>query len=107
MNKRDDLKVYAVDPANPDAAWSEIKRACPYLSDWGIDNLSNGLNGVVKSILLEPFYVCKDHRNLFSNFYSKKFIESPAYTNRLHFLANHQSQFHRFYLILINLDPVI
>ena len=87
MNKRDDLKVYAVDPANPDAAWSEIKRACPYLSDWGIDNLSNGLNGVVKSILLEPFYVCKDHRNLFSNFYSKKFIESPAYTNRLHFFS--------------------
>ena len=46
-----------------------------------------GLEGFVKTILIEPCYICKDYRNLYSNFYSKKFLERSAICNRLHFFS--------------------
>lgn len=66
----------------------EIKAQCSFLSDWGIKTLSNGLSGYVKSIVFEPNYICKDHRNLYSNYYSKKFINKTPLTPRLHFFSD-------------------
>lgn len=47
----------------------------------------SGLMAHTGTILIEPNYVCKDHRNLFSNFYSKKFIVRSADCARLHFFS--------------------
>ncbi|MGD9115721.1 MAG: hypothetical protein PVJ61_00860 [Dehalococcoidia bacterium] len=47
--------------------------------------LTSLLADTVRSIVFEPNYVCKDHRNLYSHFYSKKHERIPKYTNRLHF----------------------
>lgn len=37
--------------------------------------------------MLEEKYICKDHRNLFSNYYSKRFHSESTYCNRLHFFS--------------------
>jgi hypothetical protein len=58
---------------------------CPALSAWGVDCLRGALDGHVQTIVLEPYYTCKDHRNLYSNFYSKKFLEVTSVCQRLHF----------------------
>ncbi|MGD0088939.1 MAG: hypothetical protein ABSE73_03395 [Planctomycetota bacterium] len=36
---------------------------------------------------MEPRYICKDYRNLFSHFYSKKFVERTPCCSRLHFFG--------------------
>lgn len=59
----------------------------PILSDWGKDVLRNGLGHHVKTVLIEPFYICKDHRNLYGHFYSKKFHPPSPYCARLHFFS--------------------
>jgi len=87
MNKRDEFKVYHVDENTWDAVWQTIKGDCKFLTDWGIQCLSAGLKESVKSVILEPHYLCKDHRNLYSNYYSKKFLESSPFTSRLHFFS--------------------
>ena len=71
-----------------DSDWLCVQKACPYLTDWGLRLLSCGLKrSTTKVVLVEPHYTCRDHRNLFSNYYSKKFLETSCYTNRLHFFS--------------------
>ena len=67
--------------------WDALSEACPTLSPWGRKTLKDGLDGYVKSIVVEPRYICKDHRNLHSNFYSKKFKDQSATCARLHFFS--------------------
>jgi len=88
MNTRQELKAYHINEAKWDDIWQTIKRDCAFLTDWGIECLSSGLKESVKSIILEPRYLCKDHRNLYSNYYSKKFLESSSFTSRLHFFSD-------------------
>ncbi len=83
--KINELQSFHIDPAAPEAAWNALQGKCPFLSDWGVEKLRDGLNGHVQSIVLEPFYMCRDHRNLYSNFYSKKFLEVTSNCSRLHF----------------------
>jgi hypothetical protein len=99
MNRRDEFKVYHVDEATWDTVWQTIKGDCSFLTDWGIQCLSNGLKESVKSIILEPHYLCKDHRNLYSNYYSKKFLESSPFTSRLHFFSTPDVKTPEFLLI--------
>ena len=87
VEKRSVVRGYTVTDANWNNDWTRLRGDCKYLTDWGTNLLKNGLKGSIKSILLEPHYVCKDHRNLFSNFYSKKFEESSPFTERLHFFS--------------------
>lgn len=47
--------------------------------------LASLLANTVKTIVYEPHYVCKDHRNLYSKFYSKKHGQISKYTSRFHF----------------------
>lgn len=83
----DDLRAYQVDESAWDEVWQQVKRDCAYLTSWGIQTLSDGLRGSVGSILLEPRYICKDHRNLFCNYYAKRFHPIPPYARRLHFFS--------------------
>src|SRR5438105_4223193 len=83
--KINDLESFDIDLAAPEKAWDSLRQRCPALSEWGVETLREGLDGHVQSIILEPFYTCKDHRNLYSNFYSKKFLEVTSNCNRLHF----------------------
>ncbi len=53
--------------------------------NWGRDLLERKLGSIVKSVIVEPTYICKDHRNLFSNFYSRKFMPNGHVCSRLHF----------------------
>ena len=60
----------------PDAsAWAAVRVACPSLTDGGVATLRSGLDASLRAVLVEPHYVCRDYRNLYSNFYSKKFVE--------------------------------
>jgi hypothetical protein len=85
MESRSEYLVLNVNDTSYDADWDVLQKRCKYLSDWGKICLSSLLKGTVKSIVIEPNYICKDHRNLYSNFYSKRFGESSPLTNRLHF----------------------
>ncbi len=49
--------------------------------------MRQGIDGHVKAVLIEPHYTCKDFRNLFSQFYSKKFLDRPSHCSRLHFFS--------------------
>jgi hypothetical protein len=84
--KNNDLASFTIDPINPEIGWKLLQDRCPSLTDWGIRFLRSGLDGFVQTIVLEPYYTCKDHRNLHSNFYSKKFSEVTSICQRLHFL---------------------
>jgi len=86
--KINDLQCFHIDPANPETAWKALQKACACLSDWGVETLRDGLDGFAHTIVLEPYYTCKDHRNLYSNFYSKKFLESSSICSRLHFFSH-------------------
>jgi len=98
--KSNDLVGFHVDPAAPEKAWQDLRVKCPALSEWGVTTLrkggldgpAQGLDGFVQSIILEPLYICKDHRNLHSNFYSKKFVETTSVCSRLHFFNQEKLQ---------------
>lgn len=77
--------AFKVEPGDEAGAWEKIQNNCPTLSGWGVGILRKGLDGFVKTVVLEKHYTCKDHRNLYSNFYSKKFLETSCYCSRLHF----------------------
>lgn len=81
------LLPFHVDAAAPDKLWYEVKKSAPYLTEWGIEKLRDGLDGFVQTVILERNYSCKDHRNLHSNFYSKRFREGAANCHRLHFFS--------------------
>ena len=80
-----ELKSFPLRDTSWEDDWQELQDACCYLTPWGKDLLSKNLRGIAESVVLEPHYTCKDHRNLYSNYYSKKFLQSSAYTSRLHF----------------------
>ena len=72
--------------------WEELKKKSSFFSkpkryDWGYNTLKSGLSKFVKTIIIEPHYICKDFRDLFSNYYSKKFIVGSSYCERLHFFS--------------------
>jgi hypothetical protein len=67
--------------------WLRLRKECRTLSDWGKDVLSSGLRKSARGVVVEPYYVCKDFRSLFSNYYSKKAIETSSYAKRLHFFS--------------------
>ena len=77
-----------LDVARDATRWPALRDNCPFLSDWGLRILTDGLAQYTGSVLIEPHYVCKDHRNLFSNFYSKKLNSGSADCHRLHFFAS-------------------
>lgn len=81
------LRAFSVDDVvNPDS-WKPIKENCPALSDLGVGILSEPLAKSLKTVILEDQYICKDHRNLYSNYYSKKFGNVSKFCKRLHFFS--------------------
>ena len=83
--------------SDKDNRWKVISDLAPCLSSAWVrrlrfggnspDNKRTGLDAVVRGVLVEPGYVCRDYRNLYSNFYSKKFAESSPFCTRLHFFS--------------------
>jgi hypothetical protein len=43
------------------------------------------LDEYVRGVVVEPQYVCRDFRDIYSHFYSKKFLERSSLCHRLHF----------------------
>ena len=82
------IQVIGVPAGEEDAAWQRVRDACASLTDWGEKCLRGGLDGYVRSIAVEPRYICKDFRDLYSHFYSKKFVDRPSRCGRLHFFAD-------------------
>lgn len=87
MYESSNLKTIQIPDSDITNGWMQVKAHCSFLTDWGVELLRSGLDGHVKTILIEPKYICKDYRNLFSQFYSKKFVERAAYCSRLHFFS--------------------
>jgi hypothetical protein len=77
------------------AAWLQVQKATrevshvPILSDWGLDLLKQGVGHIAKTVLVEPSYVCKDHCDLVSHYYSRKFNPNSGICSRLHFFSRH------------------
>jgi len=82
-----ELESFTIDLTSPETGWNALQQRCSTLSEWGVTTLRDGLDGYVQCIVLEPYYTCKDHRNLYSNFYSKKFLEVSSNCCRLHFFS--------------------
>src|ERR1051326_1567576 len=82
-----ELRIYHLSSSEPEQTWRKLQADFPMLSDWGVATLRNGLDGHVQTIACEPCYNCKDHRNLYSHFYSKKFLRGSPNCNRLHFFS--------------------
>ncbi len=80
-------EVFNIRDGYEDVDWEALKQNCEHLSNWGIVTFRSGFDGLVKSILLEKNYICKDHRDLFSNYYSKKYKIKSHYCDRLHFFS--------------------
>ncbi len=102
--------------AGNNSDWEDIKSDIPTLSGWGLEILKEGLGGKAKTAVLEKYYICKDHRNLFSNYYSKKFNVGSSYCYRLHFFSKenvliddiqrHPDKCNEFYLGYSVIRPV-
>lgn len=88
LNMRTKLNTLSsIEVAHDASRWTLLRERSKYLSDWGLQVLCTGLANYTGTILIEPYYVCKDHRNLFSNFYSKKLRAGDPNCHRLHFFA--------------------
>ncbi len=83
-----ELMILHIHKETLDEDWENVKACCPNLTEWGLKLLKKGLKDAVKTVVIEPYYMCKDYRNLYSNYYSKKFIEPTSNTNRLHFFSS-------------------
>lgn len=86
-SNRPDNQLRIFDAKQETDIWEATSEAVPSLTTWGIEQLRSGLEKYVKTIVLEPNYICKDHRNLHSNFYSKKFRPRSPNCARLHFFS--------------------
>jgi hypothetical protein len=87
MNVLNDFIIIPLREETWDADWKNVQGKCPKLSDWGCDLLKDGFRGSARCVINEPEYICKDHRNLHSQYYSKKHKEISAITSRLHFFS--------------------
>ena len=78
---------FALFHLNDAAAWSEVgeylRKHFVYPRDFF--NKINYFDGFVKSVLVERDYICKDYRDSYHNFYSKKFTRYGDKCVRLHF----------------------
>jgi len=83
MTDSNDLIILEDQPGQ--LRWDLFRQKCPHLSDWGLQILKSGLDGYASTIVIEPYYFCKDHRNLHSFFYSKKFKDRSSVCARVHF----------------------
>lgn len=70
-----------------DDFWSSIMKATPYLTGRGVSLLKQRLAKTCKTVIIEKNYICKDYRNIYSNYYSKKFSPPAQETSRLHFFT--------------------
>jgi hypothetical protein len=67
--------------------WDRLLDRCPYMTRWGLKTLCSGLQAAARTAVIEPHYICRDFRNLFSHFYSKKFLPRDAHCSRVHFFS--------------------
>jgi hypothetical protein len=78
-----------IDPTKRGESWRAIQNQLEafghHLSDWAVRILRDGLDEDLRCVVCEPYYVCKDHANLHSFFYSKKFVPKSNHSARLHF----------------------
>lgn len=82
-----DLQIFSVPSGSEDHAWTGIRKACPDLTDWGVERLRAGVEGYAQTVVVEPHYICRDFRDLYSRFYSKKFVQRSSRCHRIHFFS--------------------
>ena len=67
--------------------WNELAHHCQTLTEPERIDLKKHLQDKVQTIVIEPTYICKDYRNLFSNYlFSKEPVPSP-FCARIHFFS--------------------
>ncbi len=85
MDLFNQYKSFNLRDTHLDEDWQNLQSECTNLHSWGRGILKSLVAGSAKCVIYEPHYVCKDHRNLYSNFYSKKHEVTSKYVSRLHF----------------------
>jgi hypothetical protein len=87
----DALSIFDFDPKQDAEAWERLFEAIGLDAKekkWDRLMMKSGLSGKIGSVIVEHQYICKDHRSLHSNFYSKKFAASDPYCKRVHFFSD-------------------
>ena len=80
------VEIVGDNDSSLESCWKQVQDASGgLLTDWGVEKLREGLDGFVKSILVETPYVCEDFQSLHRHFYGRKFRERPSKCARLHF----------------------
>ena len=86
-----EVSFQVIDSGYPTAGWKALQQTLVSLADsfsyWSVRLFRSGLDGATRCIAYEPFYVCKDHTDLHSHFYSKKFAMQSSHVGRLHFFT--------------------
>jgi hypothetical protein len=82
---RTELKLISIGRQSQTSFWNEIKSQSRFLTNWGINLLKEGLLDKTKSVFIEYPYICKDHKNVYSNYYSKQYRIKSHLTERIHF----------------------
>lgn len=71
-----------------DEDWQRFYNCCEgYMTTGAFQLISQYLNGVAKTVVLEKGYVDADYRDTYYNFFSRKFAEYPSKTIRANFFT--------------------
>ncbi len=94
QNIYSESKLISIDAGREEQVCKSVQKECKNLSVWGYKLLYGNLKESVRTIVLEQNYICKDHKNLFSQFYSKKFSMPSPRTCRMHFFSDQIKNIH-------------
>jgi hypothetical protein len=86
----------------PELFWGRVGKACPRLSEKAGTEFFLPYLATVRTVVVERHYICKDHRNLYSHYYSKKFLLQDSYTSRLHLF---ERSFDSIGQLIVDKDP--
>jgi len=87
------FRMFGISDENFEEDWNLVRAASSLLGERECEQISQSLRGCVKMVLLEDPYICRDHKNLVSNFYTKKFRSNKTLTQRLHFFSDEIEDF--------------
>jgi len=86
MGELDKNENFSIINLSSEADWINCKKTLSYdISEADFKLIKEYIEPYAKSAILEFNYECKDYKNSFHNFYSKKFTEYRRKCSRLHF----------------------
>lgn len=86
MSELDKNENFSIINLSSEADWDICKNTLLFsISEVDFKKIREYLKPVAKSVIIEFNYECKDYKNSYHNFYSKKFTEYKRKCSRLHF----------------------